>query len=89
MARAWVAVQRLYPPTVREQNPFRCIDPEHRKSTIEAAVRDEAYAFCRSPSQVGEAYLAAVPLIAIEWYQRSENDLAGDLIDRRKLLGST
>ncbi|MBS0240283.1 MAG: hypothetical protein JSR89_17860 [Proteobacteria bacterium] len=79
MARAWDAVQRLYPKIVPQQNPFRGIELDHGKGTTRPATRDEAYALHDALVAAGEQHLAAVPLICFEWHQRPENVLAGHL----------
>lgn len=79
MARAWDAVQRLYPKIVPQQNPFRGIELDHGKGTTRPATRDEAYALHDALVTAGGRHLAAVPLICFEWHQRPENVLAGHL----------
>lgn len=79
MARAWDAVQRLYPGVVPTHNPFRGVELEHGEGTTSPASRAEAYALHSALLQAGEIHLAAVALIAFEWHQRPENVLAGHL----------
>ncbi len=79
MARAWDAVQRLYPKIVPQQNPFRGVELDHGKGTTRPATRDEAYALHEALVTAGERHLAAVPLVCFEWHQRPENVLAGHL----------
>ncbi len=79
MARAWDAVQRLYPKIIPQQNPFRGVEMDHGKGTTRPATRDEAYALHDALVAAGERHLAAVPLICFEWHQRPENVLAGHL----------
>jgi hypothetical protein len=79
MARAWDVVQRLYPTTVPQQNPFRGIEKDYGKGTTRPASREEAYALHAALVAAGELHLAAVPLICFEWHQRPENVLAGHI----------
>src|SRR5262249_27232733 len=79
MARAWDAVQRLYPANVPTQNPFPGVELEHGKGTTKPATRAEAYALHDALVAMREPHLAVVPLVAFEWHQRPENVLAGHL----------
>jgi hypothetical protein len=77
MARAWDAVQRLYPKVVPKDNPFRGVEMQHGSDTAKAATRLEAYALHQALIKAGEPHLAVVPIICFEWHQRPENVLGG------------
>src|SRR5262249_49934813 len=77
MARAWDAVQRLYPAVVPHTNPFRGVELEHGKSTTRPASRAAAYALHEALVAAGELHLAAAPLICFEWHQRRRMFLRG------------
>jgi hypothetical protein len=79
MARAWDAVQRLYPKIVPQQNPFRGVELDRGKGTTRPATRDQAYALHEALKEAGLPHLAAVPLICFEWHQRPENVIEGHL----------
>jgi hypothetical protein len=79
MARAWDAVQRLYPKVIPEQNPFRGVELDNGRGTTRPATREEAYALHEALKAAGQLHLAAVPLICFEWHQRPENVLCGHL----------
>jgi integrase len=76
-ARAWAAVQRLYPKVVPAANPFAGLERETAKTDITPATRDEAYALSAAIAANGHPHLALVPLICFEWLQRPENVLDG------------
>lgn len=76
-ARAWSAVQRLYPKVVPAANPFAGLERETGKTDVVPATREEAYALSAAIAAAGHPHLALVPLICFEWLQRPENVLDG------------
>jgi len=77
MARAWDVVARLYPDTVPAANPWRGVELDHGRGTTKPATRAEMMALHRALAAMGEAHLAAAPLICWEWLMRPENVVAG------------
>lgn len=77
--RAWEVMRRLAPTVVRDENPWRGIDRETRKTTKPAATRSEAYGLAHALRTLGEPHLGAAALICFEWHQRPEHVRAGDI----------